>query len=55
VEAFIQGGRVAYTRSFTPAQWEHSAVYLLANNGSATCTSAQVWSMGCGWVGVDGS
>ena len=30
VEAFIQDGRVAYTRSFIPAQWDHSAVHLFA-------------------------
>lgn len=25
VEAFIQGGRIAYTKTFVPAEWQHSA------------------------------
>jgi hypothetical protein len=54
VEAFVQGGRVAYTKSHVPADWQHSAVQLVASNGSsALCATAKVWAMGCGWVGVD--
>jgi hypothetical protein len=53
VEAFVQGGRVAYTKLHTPTDWRHSAVHLLSSNGSAVCATAKVWTMGCGWVGVD--
>ena len=53
VEAFVQGGRVAYTKSHTPSDWRHTDVYLLSSNGSAVCAAATVWSMGCGWVDVD--
>ena len=53
VEAFVLGGRVAFTKVHTPADWRHSSVQLLASNGSAMCAVANVWSMGCGWVGVD--
>lgn len=53
VEIFVQGGRVAYTKSHVPVDWQHSAVQLLASNGSALCAMAKVWTMGCGWVGVD--
>lgn len=53
VEAFVQGGRVAYTKVHTPADWRYTGVYLLSSNGSAVCAAANVWSMGCGWVGAD--
>ena len=53
VEVFVQGGRVAYTKSFAPEHWTQTAVQLLASNGTALASSAKVWSMGCGWVGAD--
>lgn len=52
VEAFVQHGRVAFTKSFIPQRWQDSAVHLLAG-GEATVNKAAVWSMGCGWVEVE--
>ena len=53
VEVFVQGGRVAFTRSYYPATHMDTGVQLLVSNGTAAATAATVWSMGCGWVGVD--
>ena len=58
VEAFVQRGRVAFTKSFIPRRWQDSAVPLLAaasgggGGGEAllTVSRVSVWSMGCGWV-----
>lgn len=66
VEAFVQGGRVAFTKSFTPPRWQHSAVHLIAaesgdgrsagaggGTGPMVLRRASVWSMGCGWVDAE--
>eukprot|EP00937_MAST-01D_sp_MAST-1D-sp2_P001545 g1545.t1 len=51
VEAFVQGGRAVFTRSFVPSSAAHSAVYVAAN--TTANVAVDVWSMGCGWVGAD--
>ena len=57
VEAFVQRGRVAFTKSFVPQRWQDSAVHLLAGGGplapTLTATRVDVWGMGCGWVDAD--
>jgi sucrose-6-phosphate hydrolase SacC (GH32 family) len=53
VEAFVQQGRAVVTKSFIPPDSANSVVHLLSINGSTTASKATVWSMGCGWVGVD--
>jgi len=52
VEVFVQGGRVAFTKSFVPPRWQNSAVHLLAQGTTTTMVlnRMHVWSMGCGWV-----
>jgi hypothetical protein len=62
VEAFVQHGRVALTKSYIPRRWQDSAVHLLATSGDGifgggeepTATKADIWSMGCGWVDEGG-
>jgi sucrose-6-phosphate hydrolase SacC (GH32 family) len=53
VEAFAQGGRVAFTKSFMPLRWQDSCVHIRSNVSGAVASAVDVWAMGCGWVGVD--
>lgn len=64
VEAFVQGGQVAFTKSFVPPRWQNSAVHLFVEGGggvargsavSGSSAKVGVWSMGCGWVSTDGA
>ena len=52
VEAFVQGGRVQFTKSYIPPSIRDSVVHVFSNV-TTTAPSVSAWSMGCGWVGVD--
>ena len=52
VEAFVQGGRAVFTKSFFPPVGSDSAIHVGAN-ASAVATAIRVYSFGCGWVGTD--
>ena len=52
VEAFVQGGRVQFTKSYIPPSINDSVVHVFSSV-STSATSVSAWSMGCGWVGVD--
>ena len=52
VEAFVQGGRVQFTKSYIPPTINDSVVHVFSSVDTSA-PSVSAWSMGCGWVGVD--
>merc|ERR1712039_348044 len=51
VEVFVMGGRVVFTKTYTPSVlYVPDTIVALHSWGVSATASAEVFSMGCGWT-----